>query len=161
MQGIVSDIDVCIFNNICDNVLLNCVAMGFKVGNANFDMQLQSCPEDQKVLVILVKEAKDVYLDDEKSVTDPFCRIDLLEPVNDFDQLQRTSRMLDFAFNVLFMIRFVHRNMRNIKPCVESSGAISFYCQQGLQDYLHHVRDFVSMSAVLSGTEIHNVCYVG
>ena len=50
-------------------------------------------PEDQKVLVILMKEATNLpYTDSVTCTANPFCRINLVDPVRNFDQLQRTSR---------------------------------------------------------------------
>lgn len=67
--------------------------MAFQAINKNFQEQLQQTPEDQKVLIVVVKEASNLpYTDALSATTDPFCRVNVVEPVQDFGQLQRTSR---------------------------------------------------------------------
>jgi hypothetical protein len=67
--------------------------MGFKAENLNFHDQLEQCPSNQKVIMVNIKAAKNLpFTDAITCTTDPFCRVDLMQPVQDFNQLQRTSR---------------------------------------------------------------------
>lgn len=69
-------------------------SMAFQVTNPNFLSQLEESSDDKKVLLIIVMEAKNLpYTDPVSCTTDPFCRVNVIPQVQDFDQLQRTSRI--------------------------------------------------------------------
>lgn len=69
--------------------------MAFKVVNKKFLEQLETTPDDQKVLIVTVKRATN--LPKRIKLVDPFCRLNLVQPVHGFDQLQRTSRACEYA----------------------------------------------------------------
>lgn len=68
--------------------------MAFKIINKHFHEQLEQTSADQKVVMVIIKEASNVpYTDSISCTTDPFCRVNIQQPVLDFDQLQRTSQL--------------------------------------------------------------------
>ena len=82
------------YNYMCVFVIHDLgTGMTSRVINKSFQQQLAEGSDDCRVLVVEVRSARRLpYVDTVSGTSGPFCRINVLEQVGEFDQLQRTSR---------------------------------------------------------------------
>jgi hypothetical protein len=69
------------------NSLVMFLDLAFKATNLNLMSQLEQCDEDQLVLMVVMRGATDL------PASESFIRMNVVEPIREFDQIQRTSQI--------------------------------------------------------------------